>query len=166
MITTTEIVLMIILVIGLGISIWWFVVAEKYRRYLKTYSYARGANALNGQTVNLECEAGKEICIYRATQICTKPDSNNFESSSLDAIASGNDGSKVKYGDFNPQTTIDLTHDMANKSNGKEKSSYTFNVHDNWTAPNGITCNGASQLLATYACVPKGVKCNTWSAAN
>lgn len=166
MISTTEIVLLVMLTIGLGVAIWWFVVAEKFKSYLRDYSYARGANALNGQTAQLTCGPDKEICVYRATQICTRPDSHNFETSSLEPIASGNakiDGDHAFYGDFNPATTIDLTQHVGAQANGKEKASYAFNAAPGWKAPNGVACNGNTQLLATYACIPKGTKCQAWS---
>jgi len=166
MISTTEIVLLVMLVIGLGVAIWWFVVAEKFSIYLKNYSYARGANALNGQTVDLTCGDDKEICLYRATQICTRPDSKNFETSSLEPIASGDvkiDGARAFYGDFNPDTTIDLTREMGSEVNGKQKTSYTFTAAPGWKAPNGVACNGNTQLIASYSCIPKGSRCQSWS---
>jgi len=166
MITTTEIVLLVMLTIGLGVAIWWFVVAEKYKSYLRDYSYSRGANVLNGQTAQLTCGPDKEICVYRATQICTRPGNNNFETSSLEPIASGDekiDGARAFYGDFNPATTHDLTQDMGAKCNGKEKCDYPFSAASGWQAPNGVACNGNTQLIATYACIPKGTKCQAWS---
>lgn len=166
MITTIEIVLLVMLTIGLGVAIWWFVVAEKYKSYLRDYSYTRGANVINGQTAELSCGNDKEICVYRATQICTRPDANNFETSSLDPIATGDmkiDGARAFYGDFNPQTTIDRTSHMASACNGKEKCKYPFKVPQGWQAPNGVACNGNTQLIATYSCIPKKTKCNSWS---
>ena len=167
MITTTEIVLIVMLTIGVGVAIWWFVVAEKYKSYLGKYSYTRGANATNGNKIEFSCGGGKKICLYRATQICTRPGANNFETSSLEPIASGDssldEGANVMYGDFNPQTTIDLTKEIGNLVNGKNKAEYTFNAPTGWKAPNGVACNGNSQLIATYACIPEGGDCSSWS---
>jgi len=166
MISTIEIVLLVMLTIGLGVAIWWFVVAEQYKSHLRDYSYARGANALNGQTVNLKCDSDKEICVYRATQICTRPDSKNFETTSLEPIASGDekiDGARAFYGDFNPATTIDLTQKMGHDCNGKEECQYHFEASPGWQAPNGVACNGNTQLIATYSCIPKGTTCQAWS---
>lgn len=166
MISTMEIVLLVMLTIGLGVAIWWFVVAEKYSSYLGGYSYSRGANVLNGQTAKLMCDSDKEICIHRATQICTLPNEKNFETSSLEPMASGVqkiDGARAFYGDFNPQTTVDRTQDMAQACKGKEKCEYKFEAPQGWTARNGVACNGNSQLIATYTCIPKGSECKPWS---
>jgi len=161
MITTFEIVFMVILAIGLGVAVWWFFIAEQYRRYLGDYSYSRGANAIDGTTTNLTCDSTKEICVYRATQICTNPDSNNFEDQSIDPIAAG-EGSfpnmtpGTKYGQFNPATTTDLTSDMSSKCNGGSTASYDFTS----------TCSvGTGQLIATYTCIPKGSTCQAWKSS-
>jgi len=118
---------MVLLAIVLGIVVWWFVIAEKYRKYLGNYSYTRGSNATSsGQTLNLTCDQDKEICVYRAVQICTVPDSNNFESSTLEPIASGLGDNNAAYGDFDPDTTVDLTKDMGRECNGQERCQYKF----------------------------------------
>lgn len=168
MITTIEIVLLVMLFIGVCVAVWWFVVAEKFKTYLKHYSYSRGANALAGQTVELKCDGDNEICLYRATQICTNPGPGNFEDSSLEPIASGisgqDGGAHVHYGDFNPNTTIDLTKEMGAEVNGHTSHSYTFNPSSGWTATSGgDPCNGNTQLIAVYTCVPPGGDCHQWS---
>lgn len=173
MITSVEIVLLVMLFIGVCVAIWWFVIAERFKTYLKNYSYSRGANILNGQTAKLSCDGDNEICVYRATQICTRPgsvkglDGTNFETSSLEPIAAGDkeqDGdAHVAYGDFNPKTTIDLTDSMGKEVNGKTSHEYTFNVDKKWKAPNGVSCNGDAQLIAVYTCVPPGTTCKQWT---
>ena len=91
----------------------WFAIAERYRHHLKDFKYARGANALGcGKTLNLTCDQDKEICVYKATQICSIPGVNNHEmadSIDLEPISGGHDS---PYGSFNPHTTTDLTKDM------------------------------------------------------
>lgn len=160
MISTFEIVGMILLVIGMIIAIWWYIVAEKYNNYLKSYSYSRGAHAEDGQTVNLSCDSGKEICVFRATQICTVPDKNNFESSPMgDPIASGKDGT-TPYGAFNPNTTVSRTQDMGNSCNGKTTASYVFNSID-FPSGDSWNCPGGTQLISTYTCIPKGTTCQS-----
>lgn len=154
------------LTIGVGVAIWWFIVAEQYKSYLGRYSYARGANSMNGKSVNFSCEAGKKVCLYRATQICSRPDNKNFETSSLEPIASGDssiDGAHVRYGDFNPRTTVDLTQEIKARVNGKSNASYDFNIPPGWKGPNGVQCNGDTQLIATYSCIPEGESCSSWS---
>lgn len=161
---TFEIIGMVLLAIVLGVAIWWFVIAENYRKYLTTYSYGRGANASKaGQTVHLACDDGKEICVYRATQICTDPDSNNFENPSTDPFAAGT-ASDDKYGDFSSSTTSDLTNDMSGECNGKETCAYKF-MPTRW--PSSMPgCAGDTQLISTYACIPKGSTCQSYKTAS
>jgi len=163
-VSTFEIVGMVLLAILLGVAIWWFVIAENYRKYLSTYSYARGANASKaGETLNLTCDDDKEICVYRATQICTDPDSNNYENPSTDPIASGT-SSDDKYGDFSSATTVDLTSDLSGACNGKETCAYKFSPKA-W--PSGMpSCGGDSQLISAYACVPKGSTCQSYKSSS
>lgn len=166
MISTIEIVLIVLLTIGLGVGIWWFVIAEKFKTYLANYSYTRGANVVNGQTAELECDNDKEICVYRATQICTRSDENNFETSSLEPIASGVkeiDGARAFYGDFNPATTVDITEEMGKSCDGNETCEYKFEVDKAWKANKGVACDGETQLISTYTCIPKGTECKAWS---
>lgn len=157
--STFEVIGMFLLAILFGIAVWWFIVSWQYRSYLKHASYARGANATEeGQTLNLSCDQGKEICVYRATQICSDPDSNNFENQQTDPISSGLDG-KNSYGDFNSDTTVDRTADMSRECNGKQTSSFKF-AAKGW--PNGMTCHGKTQLISTYSCIPKGTTCSNY----
>ena len=159
-VSTFEIVSMILLAIGLGITIWWFIIAENYRKYLSTYAYARGANASKpGQTLNLTCDDDKEICVYRSTQICTDPDSNNFENKSIDPIAGGKTGNDL-YGDFNKSTTVDMTDSLGKECNGKQTCTYKFTPLQ-W--PSGMTpCKGNPQLISTYTCIAKGSICRNY----
>jgi hypothetical protein len=159
MLSTFEIATMILLAIGLMIAIWWYVIAEKYSNYLKTYSYSRGAHAIAGQTAHLSCDGGKEICVFRATQICTNPDSSNVENPDTDPIASGNDG-VTPYGAFNPNTTVSRTKDMGDSCNGKTTASFAFNPVG-YSNGGGWNCGGTTQLIATYTCIPKGTTCQS-----
>jgi len=139
----------------LSYALWWLTVAMKYRTYLKTKSYPRGANVTQGQTTNLKCELGNEICVYRATQICTDPGKNNFENPETDPISSGLNDSGEKYGEFNPLTTIDLTKNLSKTCNGSENCSFKFTPNQN------LKCNGEYQLISTYSCIPKNSDCES-----
>jgi hypothetical protein len=163
--TTPQVMIVLLLVIGVIIGIWLYVVAQRYSNYLDEYSYSRGAHAWQtGQTLDLKCDDGKEICVYRATQICTNPDSNNFESAP-DSIASGNT-SNVPYGAFDPDTTVSRTEDMGKKCNGLSSATFVFNPVDfSGGKPWEEVCSAesTSQLIATYTCIPKGSKCTSAS---
>ena len=160
-ISTFEVVMLLLLFVVLLISIWWFSVAEKFRIYLQGYTYGRGANAWKaGQTLNLTCGAGKEICVYRATQICTDPNQDNLENYATDPIASGLD-SNDSYGDFNSQTTVDLTDDMSDACNGSSTCSFKFTPKP---FPGGMTCGGNTQLISTYSCIPSGILCQSYKS--
>jgi len=158
-VSTLEIVAMMLLFILLGVAVWWFAVAGKYRLYLDDYKYARGAHATTaGQTIKMTCDADKKICIDSATQICSVPDHNNFESSPLEPISSGLEGD-APYGAFDPKTTVDMKKIMAAECNGKSKCTYTFKPE---TFPGGVRCpSTGTQLIATYVCVNKDDKCPT-----
>jgi len=160
MISTTEIVCMLLLAIFLGIAIWWFVVANNYKKYLDEYSYSRGANVKgSGQIVNLSCDDDKEICVYRATQICSNPTSQNFETSSTDPIDSGLEDSSKMYGQFNPRTTVSRLDDMSQACNGKTTCAFNFQATD---FVNGMQCDPVNtQLISTYTCIPKGTTCQS-----
>ncbi len=111
-VSTFEVTFMILLAIVLGIAIWWYIIADNFKKYLSGNSYARGANASKaGQTLNLTCDSEKEICVYRAIQVCTDPDASNFENSNTDPFASGMSGND-SYGDYNSSTTVDMTKDL------------------------------------------------------
>lgn len=159
MITTFEIMGMMLLFIILGFAIWWFLVAQNYRKYLTNYSYTRGANvASKGRSTLLQCDSDKEICVYRAVQICTNPNSSNYENPSTEPMSSGTTGNE-KYGQFNKSTTIDMTSDLGGKCDGKEKCAYKF-VGKQF--PSGMICSGKTQLIATYTCIPKNTKCRSY----
>lgn len=163
-ISTFEITFMVLLGIGLIIAIWWFAVAKNYEKYLSTYSYARGANVdSDGGQVQLKCGAGKEICVYRATQICSNPSATNFENQATDPIDAGTGigGGNVDYGQYNPLTTIDRTADMVDECNGAGSYLYTFNAKP---FPNGMACGGKTQLLATYSCISPHTACQSYTA--
>ena len=159
MISTIEFVVIAILVIITGIAVWNLVIVLIYNSYMNSFIYSRGANSDKPKTISLSCESGGGICIYKATQVCTLPNSDNFETSLLDPIST--DGKN--YGNFNPDTTIDLTQDMSSKCNGK--SSATYNFTGEW--PSGMLCQdqygntGQTQLIATYYCVNSNSDCKS-----
>lgn len=163
-ISTFEVVGMILLAIILGIAIWWYVIADNYRKYLNAGAYSRGANASSaGQTLHLTCDEDKEICVYQATQICTDPDRNNFENSDTDPFASGLTGNN-SYGDYDSSTTVDMTISLGTECNGKQNCLYKFDPAQ-W--PVGMpTCNGDTQLISTYVCGAKGSACQNYSNLN
>ena len=152
---TTKIFLIIILIVGMIVALWWFVIPLRYRLSLNKFTYARGANAWKAnQHVNLSCGVGKEICVYKATQICTIPDSNNFESSHADPMSISSKKGIGGYGDFDPTTTVDLTDSLGKQCNGKGECRYRFIPN------NSLACPAEnSQLISTYTCVPKNNEC-------
>jgi len=162
--STSQIVILILAFVGLVVAVWFFVIAERYRMYLGKTSYARGANAKKaGETLNMTCDQDKEICVYRATQICSQPDKNNFESSSTDPIAGGikSDGPiSAAYGDYNPNTTVDMTDALLKACNGDQKCAYKFNPAK---FPGTMTCPAENtQMLSVYSCIPKGEACQSY----
>lgn len=158
MIGTTELTFIILLVIVLFIAIWWFAVAMNYKSHLNKSTYTRGANGNENQTIKMKCGSGKKICVYRATQICTNPDSSNFENSNLEPFSGGTQN--ISYGDFDPGTTVDFTSKMSQECNGKSECDYRFTP--DWTSK-GTECNGNSQLIATYNCVADESECKPWT---
>lgn len=139
------------LMVLVGVAVYWFVVSYRYKRFLDCAIYTRGANVKDGGTVALTCDSEKVISIISATQICTLPNSSNFESSNLEPIANG---TNAPYGNFDPKTTVDLTSEMKAVVDGQQKINYTFSGASGWSKA-GLTCNGNAQLIATYECVPK-----------
>ena len=160
--STLDWTVMFFLILGVGLSIWYFGVAYNYRNTLSKFSNSRGANVSGvGKTANLSCDSGKVICVYRATQICTDPGNpkygfinQNFENPTTDPISNGLDGGG-KYGEYSTKTTTNLTKDMSEKCNGKSECAY---VHEKNVL--GV-CQGTSQLIATYTCIPPGVACQS-----
>ena len=158
--------MLVFLALLLGIAAWWFVVAFQYGKTLKMFAYSRGANVDPGAgktagKVDLKCDAEREICVWRATAVCTGTNGVvNHESSPLDAYSTGTTGT-TKYGAFNPSTTTDLTAALGGAANGKE--SYTYNFNGKTALPkcigSGTNSTVRPQLVATYSCIPKGQKC-------
>ena len=177
MISTSEIVIIVFLVVLLALAIWWFAVSYKYGKTLDNFSYTRGANLDTGiigdgktgmGQVTMSCELGSEICVYKADAICTGA------INSMSNVEGGpepiSNGKNSDYGDFDPTTTINLTHDISNLANGKQTYTYDFNATR--ASFNGKLCpynqydqkTGSGQrpqLIATYTCIPKGTKCTS-----
>jgi hypothetical protein len=131
---TAAVVVLVICVIICGYTF-------KFKRDMENMSFTRGANGEMGDTIHMECPPGYNICLYRATEICTSPTPTNFEDISTDCF--NNDGS------FNYSAAIDRTKSMSALVNGKNSYDYIFNA--NYNTPSGI-CRGKKQLIATYAC--------------
>lgn len=149
-----EIFGILFLVFVLVLIIWWYYDASRKVSTLSQNTYTRGANIKgSGGKVDLQCGIDHEICVYTATQICSSPDSNNFENASTDPISSGLNGD-ASYSEWNPSTTIDMKDTLGKSVNGKQKVTYTFTPA---AFPNGMTCGSDNiQLVSTYDCVPKG----------
>ncbi len=147
MVNTFEIASIVILLVIFGIAIWWFIVAKRFESYLDTTTVARGANLHGPGNVNLSCQDGKTITVATAVQVCTDPDSNNYENPSTDPISTG----LKSYGQFNPDTTVNLLKSMGDKCNGKTDCTYSFSPS---RYKNGVVCGGESQLISVYYCSP------------
>ena len=139
--STILIFLLLCLLAILVYSIWSFGVSFRYRNTLKNYNYTRGANTTQNKKINLKCENGNKINIDKAVQICTDPDSNNFENPETDPID--------KDGKFNKNTTVDLKDVLSSACDGLSSCEYTFKPKK---YPNNMKCNGTSQLISTYIC--------------
>ena len=175
MISTGEVFLILFLLILLGFAIFSFFIFYRQRDGLLKFKYTRGANATippgkDSVDVQLKCDGGKEICVYRATQICTSVGQTGYEQSPLDPMSDGSQSSGgAPYGDFNPNTTVDLTKKMGMECNGKGEC--TFKFTKDWNGVNGECKIGGrdltTQLIATYTCYPPGSKekgeCQSWS---
>lgn len=173
-ISAGEIVVIVTLFAALAIAIWWFYISYKYRQTLNVSSYTKGANLDTGTfgqgnsgvgVVSLSCEEDREICVWKATAICTGALSPNSNTENGPEPISG--GGSTPYGDFDPMNTVDLTADMS-KLNGQQQGFYTFN-NENYLRFNGNKCpltydqsTGSGtrpQLIATYTCIPSGTTC-------
>nr|QBK85547.1 MAG: uncharacterized protein LCMAC101_01340 [Marseillevirus LCMAC101] len=183
MISAFEITGIILLAIGVGLVIWWYMEAGNYDAMLDGVPFAKGANLIYDpdgtdadNTVKMSCPDGKQVCVYQATQICTFPDSYNFEHADTDPInrVLTSDG----WGKFNPKTTRDLTAEMntaCKTANRKPVSTdncqYTFSPSNTFTTTDGsvITCStvdpSAIHLIAAYTCQPVGTVCNSTGPA-
>jgi hypothetical protein len=169
-VTRLEIFSVFVCLIILAYAIWFYVIQLNKKKFMDDYIYTRGANAWKDKSVvNLSCGEGREICVFRATQICSGNDGSgkNFEIQSTDPIATGEDAN-VFYGDFNPDTTRDLTVDLGNLCNGAEQCAYTLDSSVTPFPFNGeYTCDANNvQLLASYTCIPKGGTCKNYNSSS
>ncbi len=171
MISAFEITGIILLAIGVGLVIWWYMEAANYDTMLVGVPFAKGANKIYDpspaadNTVKMSCPYGKQICVYQATQICTNPSpgsghSGNHENQITDPIINLTTGSAENWSKFNPDTTYDLTALMnAQCSTGAGMSVGTPTCEYDWDPaqtpfPFG-TCTGENSgihLLAGYTC--------------
>jgi len=161
-----EVFCVLVLLFILAYAIWFYVMQLNRKKFMDSYIYSRGANAWKDKSnINLSCGEGREICVFRATQICSGNDDSgfNFEIPSTDPISSGEDDG-VFYGDFNPKTTLDLTPNLKEECNGKNQCTYVLDssVTPFPFEPNEKCDPNNVQLLATYSCVPKGGICKDY----
>lgn len=163
MASSTEIFIVIMSIIGVTIALWYFIVADKYKRQMNSKPYARGASVRGlGTDVNMKCDEGQQICVYRATQICSSPDANNFENRATDPISKGD--TTTFYGEFDPNTTVDITDALGDSSNGNESKIVNFaDVAAEF--PGAMTCApDDTQLIATYKCISPGSSCSSYKS--
>ena len=151
--------IIVVLLFIFMLSVIALVTGYRYYNDLQGRTYTRGANQSGPGDVKMKCGNGKEICVYKATQICTNPDGNNFENEHNDPISSGYDNPD-SYGDFDPCTTVDLLKEISEKCNGQKECIYNFK--GNTPFPFDGECKGDNatvQLISTYTCIPKGSEC-------
>lgn len=166
MISTTTLMLILLLVVGLALAIWHFAITYRFKMHMSDYSYTRGANVEEGGKVELKCDGDHKICVYRATEICSKPNHLNFETTRYEPI----DVSPGNYGDFDPKNTTDITG-FLQAHVGEDSTSYTFTYNNEWRTgiikgvgtPPQLSCDGKRQLIATYTCVPRHQECKHWT---
>lgn len=174
MISAFEITGIILLAIGVGLVVWWYVEASNYDTMLGGVPFAKGANLIYNptgtdadNTVTMSCPDGKQVCVYQATQICTNPvnpneDGGNYETAATDPICST---LTDNWGKFNPATTVDLTQELNSNCGvtGPGASVATSNCPAYVFSPSATTTSGAPftcgnpngiHLIATYTCQP------------
>ena len=140
--TTTEIVLVLLLGVGLIIAIWVYAVSHKENAVVSAHKYTRGANLSKAGSVLLTCDPGTVISWTTATMVCHDPTSDNFENPTTDPW--------LTDGTPNPATTVDLKDDIK-KCEGQTQCTYDFKgTNDNFVCGP----NGTAQLIATYTCSP------------
>lgn len=149
------------------IAIYTFVSSWLVRRSLANNIITRGANGVQGQTLNLTCPAGQQIRINtsslpggmtRSRYVCSNPtplggDGTLTEDPECDPYFQS---TGQLTSNFNPATTLDATKDLYNECNGKNQC--TFTIPSPTTLPNicgGKVCTGHIQLIANYDCVPQ-----------
>lgn len=162
MISTISLSLILFLIVGIIIAGFWVIISRKNVSIVTSKEYARGMNASEGRDVILKCDGSDEICVYRATQICTSPDQNNFEQAYGDPFSDGVTSSK-EYGEFS-EFSVDLTEDISNLANGLNSYEFTFTAKTFPNIPGGKCINksgdpGIPQLIGVYKCLPPGGKC-------
>lgn len=143
MLTTGSVFLILVLAVSIFVAIWYLVVSWRYKSYLSGYTYARASHVSGpGSTVNMKCDSGGKITVNRVMQICSDPDSSNYENDVTDPMGNGSNF-------YNPETTVDLTKKYEQLYNGTKSQSFTFQPE---TFPKG--CSGTPQLIVNYTCSP------------
>lgn len=154
MISTFSLFLIITLIFAIiAIAIAYFI-SLSHSSKINNFARSRGVNMNANETKKLQCENGRVICVYRATEVCTS--GQQFETPSTDPMSDGSPGTGT-YGNFNPNTTISKTSELKNMCNGKTSCEYTFTP----SSPSS-PCAGNSQLIGTYACLVPGSDCQSY----
>lgn len=174
-ISTTEICVIVALILGITIASWWLGVAYKYNGVVTSFTYSRGANLdtgsvgkgnTGGGTVELKCDSSREICVWKADAICSGASNFNGEIG-VEPIS----GNTATYGQFDPNTTVDITQKLALVANGQQSYTYKFDATQmkfgGKLCPYGDYNQAANvgarpHLIATYSCIPKGSECKTF----
>lgn len=168
MVTSTfEIVIIIFLLVGLTIAVGYYFIAYKYKTTLDKISFARGINKIasssGATTLNFTCPAGKEICVTKINQICSDPTKSSSgiytENSTTEPISGGLHSAQGTFGNFDPETTTNLTSSISASVNGKQSATFTFTPASKTTSGAKFACSGSTQVIGVYSCVPTGSKC-------
>lgn len=143
---TLEIFGMLALIVIIILLVYNLVIVVLFRKYLKEYSEARGANGIgSGTQVTMTCPSGKVIQIETAHLVKSSQDMNNFEDGSCDPFD--------RIGEFNPATTADISKTLGSSANGKNSFTYTL------APPSSPSCVSKAtkdlQLIASYICKPE-----------
>jgi hypothetical protein len=118
--------------------------------------YARGANGVAGQNINMTCPAGTTILLKDATLICNSTTQyiDDVGGGSCDPFSNPTSGSS-----YNNNNVVNYATKLGNLCNGK--NSYSFTVPSSTDVDvesicNGSACgtNGQIQLISTYLCEP------------
>ena len=174
-ISTIEICIIVALTVGIAIASWWLAIVYKYNGVVTSFTYSRGANLDTGSvgkgntgigSVELTCDTSREICVWKADTICSGGSTFNGEIG-VEPIS----GNTATYGQFDPNTTVDITQKLALVANGQQSYTYKFDATQikfgGKICPYGDYNQAANvgarpHLIATYSCVPKGSECKTF----
>jgi hypothetical protein len=184
---TGFIILVGILLLAFGASIASIWLRIEREHVIDAIDYTKGAHILDvsttdvsKNTINMECDYGKVICIEKADQICSGSNywkqgggydsddtyslgtvNRNYENPKTDPIASGSNGVNDMgyYGVFNTKTTVNVKETLQKLCGGKDpKQNYELK-YEAVPFPDGMVCGEKTQLISTYTCITKGTTC-------